>query len=298
MNKIDYLSLDGNSLHLFATVLETLSVTKSAERLGVTQSAVSHALDKLRVALDDPLFVRSGRGIVPTERALMLRSPVEDILERLKTLTDSRQFDPTTDKIDFTIAANDFTRSLIFPKITKSIYDQSINARFTFLPAHVPDPAMLRQNRCDFLLTPFPPDGNDIYQVRLFSDSIKCFYDAQIRKPPSSKNELLSANHIDVIFEDHGSVMNSLFAGFDLAAYPKPKICVPSFDAVTEFIFGTDLVTIQAGRMHETTLKNLDCADLPFRARKLTIYLVWHRRSHYDPAHIWMRSLIKNAVSG
>lgn len=297
MKNIDHLSLDGNSLHLFATVLETLSVTKAAERLAMSQSAVSHTLDKLRLALDDPLFVRSGRGIVPTERALMLREDVQDILGRLKALTDSRPFDPTKDKIGFTIAANDFTRSLIFPKITKLIFDQSINARFTFLPARVPDSALLRQDHCDFLLTPFPPEGDDIYQVRLFSDSLKCFYDSQIRKSPSSKNELLSANHLDVAFADHGSVINALFTGFDLAAFPKPKISVPSFDAVTEFISGTDLVTVQAGLMHETTLKHLDCADLPFRSRKLTIYLVWHRRSHYDPAHIWMRSLIKNVGS-
>ncbi len=294
MKNIDHLSLDGRSLHLFATVLDSLSVTKAAERMDLSQSAVSHTLDKLRIALDDPLFVRSGRGIVPTERALMLREPIQDILDRLKGLTDSRQFDPTKDKMRFTIAANDFTRSLIFPKITKLIFEQSINARFIFIPARLPDLALLRQDNCDFLLTPFPPEGDDIFQVRLFSDNLKCFYDGRIRKAPTSKNELLSASHLDVVFDDYGSVMNALFTGFNLAAYPKPKISVPSFDAVTEFITGTDLVTILVGRMHETTLKHLNCADLPFRARKLTIYLVWHRRSHYDPAHNWMRTLIKN----
>ena len=293
MKNIDHLSLDGHSLHLFATVLETLSVTKTAEQLGLSQSAVSHSLDKLRIALDDKLFVRSGRGIVPTERALMLHESVQDILDRLKGLTDSRHFDPANAKMRFTIAANDFTRSLIFPKIIKLIFDQSINARFTFLPARVPDTTLLRQGHCDFLLTPFPPEGDDIFQVRLFSDSLKCFYDGQIRKAPSSKNELLSANHLDVTFDNHGSVMHSLFTEFDLAAFPQPKIRVPTFDAVTEFISGTDMVTVQVGRMHETTLKQLDCSDLPFKARKLTIYLIWHRRSHHDPAHIWMRSMIK-----
>ena len=280
-------------MFLFVTVLDTLSVTKTAERLSLSQSAVSHSLDKLRIALDDPLFVRSGRGIVPTERALMLRESVQEILDRLKGLTDSRQFDPVNAKMRFTVAANDFTRSLIFPKITKFIFDQAINARFTFLPARLPDSALLRQGHCDFLLTPFPPEGDDIYQVRLFSDTLKCFYDGEIRKAPISKNELLSASHLDVTFDDHGSVMHSLFTEFDLAAFPQPKIKVPSFDAVTEFIAGTDLVTVQVGLMHEATLKDLDCADLPFKARKLTIYLVWHRRSHHDPAHIWMRSLIK-----
>ena len=62
MSKIDHLGLDGNALTTFLTVLEEMSVSRAAERLGVTQSAVSHTLDKLRVILDDPLFVRVGRG--------------------------------------------------------------------------------------------------------------------------------------------------------------------------------------------------------------------------------------------
>ena len=70
MNRIDHLDLDGKSLTTFLTVLEEMSVSRAAERLGVTQSAVSHALDKLRTILDDPLFVRVGRGIEPTARGM------------------------------------------------------------------------------------------------------------------------------------------------------------------------------------------------------------------------------------
>ena len=73
MNKIDYLGLDGNTLRTFLTVLEEMSVSRAAERLGVTQSAVSHTLDKLRVIFGDPLFVRVGRGIESTARARALR---------------------------------------------------------------------------------------------------------------------------------------------------------------------------------------------------------------------------------
>ncbi|NNC55331.1 MAG: LysR family transcriptional regulator, partial [Pseudomonadales bacterium] len=62
MKNINYLSLDGQSLTTFLAVLEELSVSRAAERLGVTQSAVSHTLTKLRLAMGDPLFVRSGRG--------------------------------------------------------------------------------------------------------------------------------------------------------------------------------------------------------------------------------------------
>lgn len=75
-------------------MLEELSVTGAANRLGVTQSAVSHILDKLRLAVGDPLFVRSGRGIVPTERAIALHEPIRSVLDELKGLTNERVFDP------------------------------------------------------------------------------------------------------------------------------------------------------------------------------------------------------------
>ena len=295
MKKIDYLSLDGNNLLILVAVLEELSVTKAAERLGITQSAVSHTLDKLRIAFEDPLFVRSGRGIVPTERALGLLAPVNDVLDRLKSLTDRRQFDPTIGELEFTVAANDFPRSLIFPSIVKMMNEQSINARILFLPSRIPDVALLRRDHCDVVITPFPPEGEDIFQVRLFSDNLMCFFDENLRKAPTSKHELLSANHIDVVFENQGSVMQTILPGLDLKILHKPRITVPNFAAVTEFILGTDLITVQLGRMAETSLKDLSCSPLPFKTRKLHIYMAWHRRYKGDPAHAWLRELIKNA---
>ena len=115
MSKIDYLSLDGNSLLVFITVLEEMSVTRAAERLGVTQSAVSHTLDKLRTALGDSLFVRSGRGIVATEKALELYKPTQAALDSLKQLTDNRYFDPTEAEMEFKIAAKRFHPFIYIP---------------------------------------------------------------------------------------------------------------------------------------------------------------------------------------
>ena len=77
MRKIDHLGLDGNTLQTFLTVLEEASVSKAAVRPGVSQSAVSHTLDKLRLTFDDSLFVRDGRGIIPTAKAQKLPDKYE-----------------------------------------------------------------------------------------------------------------------------------------------------------------------------------------------------------------------------
>jgi len=183
MKNIDFLSLDGRSLRTFLVVLEEQSVSRAAARLGVTQSAVSHLLDKLRLALGDPLFVRAGRNIAPTERAIDLRQPIQAVLDGMKALTDQRVFDPGLGQLEFTIAANDFQRDLIFPSLMRQLARENVDARFRFIPSGIPAANLLRQARCQLLITPFPPEAPDIYQLRLFDDQVKCFYRCAVRLP-------------------------------------------------------------------------------------------------------------------
>jgi DNA-binding transcriptional LysR family regulator len=117
MKKIDIRSVDGQLLSTFLLVLEESSVTRAAERLGVTQSSVSHSLGRLRSVFDDPLFVRSGQSLLPTERAISLREPVHAVLDGLEGLTHQRNFDPFNDDLFFIVAANDTQRELIFPTL-------------------------------------------------------------------------------------------------------------------------------------------------------------------------------------
>ena len=117
MSKIDFTDLDGKVLRIFLTILEESSVSKAADRLGVTQSAISHTLAKLRQVLGDPLFVRSGQGLTPTERALALQEPVRNVLDGMRALTDERPFDPLSEQMEIRIATNDMPRELIFPDL-------------------------------------------------------------------------------------------------------------------------------------------------------------------------------------
>src|SRR5205814_5676528 len=89
MNKIDHLALDGHALELFLAVLEEGSVTAAATRLGLTQSAVSHALNKLRRIVGDPLFAKSGRGIVATAHALTLAAKARALIDEMRSFAGS-----------------------------------------------------------------------------------------------------------------------------------------------------------------------------------------------------------------
>ena len=117
MNKIDWLSLDARLLQLLVTVQEAGSVTGAAQRLGLTQSAVSHGLDRLRAIVGDPLFVKSGRGIVATAQAGLLAQRARHLLDELEAFSVAAGFEPARLNTCFTIAANDLQRDLLLPPL-------------------------------------------------------------------------------------------------------------------------------------------------------------------------------------
>ena len=94
LNPVDYSDLDGKLLQLLVAVVEEGSITRAAHRLGVTQSAVSHLLGKLRAIVDDPLVVKSGRGIVATARAEMLAVQARALLDEMRRFATADRFDP------------------------------------------------------------------------------------------------------------------------------------------------------------------------------------------------------------
>ena len=294
MNKIDYLSLNGKGLKTFLVVLEESSISKAAERLGVTQSAVSHTLDKLRIALGDPLFVRAGRNIRATERAIELRQPVRDILDDIKALTEQRLFDPTLGQLEFTVAANDFQRDLIFPALIRSLTAEGVRCHFHFTPSGIPSTELLRQDRCQLLVTPFPPNGPDIFQQRLFTDKLDCFYDASVRKPPASEDEFFDSEFINVRFnETDSSVPTNLPEGRQMTT----AISVPNFSAAARFLAGSDLLSVMPARMRHLDYKDFASVPLPYQVEPISMYMVWHRRDHTDPASLWLRKQILGAVT-
>ncbi len=295
MKKIDFLSLDGRSLKTFLIVLEEMSISKAATRLGVTQSAVSHILDKLRLTLGDPLFVRAGRNIAATPRALALREPAREILDKLKALTDERIFDPRLGQLEFTIAANDFQRELIFPDLSRQLIEEGIDVRFRFIPSRNQANELLQQSRCHLVVTPYPPEGANIFQTRLFDDQSVCFYDGRRRRPPKTRQAFLDSDYIEVRFSDEDSAMRRIqrTLGEDLS---QPRFSVPNFSAVAAMLRGSQCIAALPSLMAKVNLQDFNQAPLPFASPPFTMYMTWHRRDHLDPASQWLRQRIKERI--
>src|SRR5688572_9283647 len=113
--------LDVALLRNFCVLIAEESVSRAADRIGIGQPAMSHALARLRDAFDDPLLVRSQHRMVPTAKAMELHETVKDILARIDRLQAPAQFDPLTTPVQFTVTATEFVEYLVFPRLMQRL---------------------------------------------------------------------------------------------------------------------------------------------------------------------------------
>lgn len=301
MKEIDHLALDGHALALFLAVLEEGSVTGAATRLGLTQSAVSHGLRKLRRIVGDPLFAKSGRGIVATAHAHALAEKARALIDEMRSFAGGTTFDPAVAQLALTIAANDFQRDLLLPGFFRQVADKVRTLNLRVIPSQSPSPATLRENRCDLLITPLPPSGIDIVQKRLLQDHYVCYYDAKSRSAPATRAAYLAARHITVVYTDNERLdfdRRLAVSGFhrDIA------ISVPSFSGVSAFLRGSNMLASMPSLLAKSLMRDFAHVRIPLtnpmRAMAvLPMFMVWHQRYQKDPAHRWIRQQLEAAAA-
>lgn len=296
MSDFDYSHLDGKLLQLLLAVLEEQSVTGAAQRLGVTQSAVSHLLGKLRQITGDPLFVKSGRGIVATARAEALALHARLLLEDMRRFAAGDEFHPATLHTTFTIAANDFQRDLLLPPLLQRLRAQAPGVRLRVIPSEVPRAEMLREGDCQLVISPRPPDASDILHKRLFEDDYRVFYDASQREAPLRLADYQAAEHVTVLY----SPRRMLEVDQQLAARGIERrfaVSVPSFAGIPAFLRGSPLLATLPGLLGRGLMRDFASCPLPARVGRMPMYLIWHLKYRHDPAHSWLRRELEQVVA-
>lgn len=295
MSKFDWSDLDGRLLQLLVAVVEAGSITGAAQRLDVTQSAVSHLLDKLRAITGDALFVKSGRGIVATARAEALAGEARELLRQMERFARSGDFDPGRWQTCFTIAANDFQRDLLLPPLMAHLRAQAPGVALRVIPSDVPTLEMLRHEHCQLVISPRPPEGSDILQKRLFEDRYRVFYDPAVRAAPKSLADYQAARHITVVYEPRRAL--------DLDQWLTARgvqrrfaVMVPGFAGLPAFLHGSDLLATVPELLQSSMLRGLACAKPPLPCPPMPMYMVWHARHQQDAAHRWMRERLEGVV--
>lgn len=295
MSKFDWSDLDARLLQLLVAVVEAGSITGAALRLGVTQSAVSHLLDKLRGITGDALFVKSGRGIVATARAEALAAQARELLGELERFARSGEFDPARWQTTFTIAANDFQRDVLLPSLVARLRAQAPGVALRVIPSDVPTLEMLRHEHCQLVVSPRPPEGSDILQKRLFEDRYRVFYDPAVRAAPRGRADYLAADHITVLYEPRRALdLDQWLAARGVQR--RFAVMVPGFAGLGAFLRGSDLLATVPGLLQAHSLRGLASAEPPVPCPALPMYMIWHVRHQHDAAHRWLRDQLEAVV--
>jgi DNA-binding transcriptional LysR family regulator len=296
MSRFDHSDIDGRLLQVLLAVFEEQSVTRAAARLDVTQSAVSHLLDKLREIVGDPLFVKSGRGIVATARAEALAAHARVLLDGLRNFAAAGRFDPATFEGPLTIAANDLQRDLLLPLLLRTARVRAPGLALRIIPSDVPEAEMLRDGSCQLVITPRPPEAGDILQKRLFEDRYLVYFDAGQRDAPRGLDDYLASEHCSV----HYAARRTLDIDEWIAARDHRRrfaVTVPGFAGIGPFLRGSTRLATLPGLLRANLLRGLAVAPPPFDCPPMPMYMVWHLRHHADPMHQWLREELQAVVA-
>ncbi|WP_104399447.1 LysR family transcriptional regulator [Vibrio penaeicida] len=296
MHKTDYLAIDGKLLTQFLAIYDFQSVSRAAQHLNINQSSASHALERLRKILDDPLFVRSGRGLIPTERADTVALDARLVLAKLEAMSTDMTYDPSTDKGEFTIMANDYEIEHILKPVFPLFQQQApeLTIRIIHAISGLDIPTALREGVADLAINPdIDIDATDIRQKRLISDFDVVYYDPSHRSAPSSVGEYCNARHGIIVLGD----IKKTEADNQLVARGKERkiaIKTSSFNVLASLIRGTDIITTMPSRLSESIFNGLAQCPPPVDLAPYSIVQLWHQQNSHSARHKWVRETIQS----
>ena len=172
MSDVHFNALDLNLLRVLDALLEERSATRAGERLGLSQSAVSHALNRLRYALKDELFVRSPDGLEPTPRAMLIGPQLRQGLMQLQLAVVDAEFAPATANRQFVIACSDYGSATIVPGLMARLRDRAPGADLRVVPSQAGVAEALQTGRVDLAIGAFGHIADRFASEELFQETL------------------------------------------------------------------------------------------------------------------------------
>jgi len=295
----DLRRIDLNLLVILDALLGEQHVTRAAERLHLSQPAVSHALARLRDLLGDPLLVRAGSGLAPTARALELVAPLAEALAQVQSLLAPNTFDPASARRTFRLAMSDYGAAIILPSLIRTLRREAPGIDLQI--SHASREGMvegLLNGDIDLAAGVLPELPGELHSTPLFEERYACLLDRQ-SLPASGVLDLptyLSRPH--VLLEMRGSgtpeIERTLTA---LRERRRVAVSLPHWSVAPQFISGTDLILTVASR----ALKDVDDDSLivvppPFEIAPFTFVSAWHKRRGGDQALNWLNRRIGEGI--
>jgi DNA-binding transcriptional LysR family regulator len=300
MHELHLGSVDLNLLVVLDALLAERNVTRAAARVGISQSAASHALARLRALTGDELLVRGREGMVPTLRGDALAAPVRKALEEIaRALAPPGAFDPATARGKVLIGTSDYAELVLLPRVFARLAREAPRLDLRVLTLSDDLAPTLATGVVDLAIAPLPPadERPGIYAKRLFDESFVCV----VRKghPLATKKLTLArfaaAAHalISPRGKEGGFVDDALAR---LGTQRRVAIATPHFLVAPHLVASSDLILTLAERVAQVLAVPLGLAVLTpppeLELARFTMSAVWHERTNGDPTLRWVRELI------
>jgi DNA-binding transcriptional LysR family regulator len=283
---------DLNLLVIFTTIMEQRSISKAANELGLSPSAVSHALRRLRTMLNDQLFYRTAKGLEPTERAKDIVVRVEDGLSHLSgAITAQQQFVPAESKRVFSMQLAGYVSGFFLPSFSNRIREEAPGITIDILPFPVSTDTPWDRVDAQIRLTPGRLKPKAVRSRRLMADDIVVL----MRPDHPSASEPMTAElyarlpHVKLSQASTGTtVIDDSLAQRGLERHS--ALIVSSWDPIPDVLMRTDLIAIAPKQLLslDPRLKHLKSAPLPLEDVVFSFDLCWDQTSEKESGHKWL----------
>ena len=289
--------IDLNLLVVFNQLLMDRRVSTTADKLGLSQPAVSNALKRLRTLLKDELFVRTARGMEPTPYALNLVEPMGYALGTLQNALNQRDsFDPATSERTFTLGLTDIGEIYFMPTLMESLSRVAPRIKISTLrhnSGHLSED--MASGNVDIAVGLLPSLTTGFFQRRLFKQRYVCLFRQNHPRAhnPITLAQFKSLSHVGVTSANtgHGEVVDWMERK---GIQRHIQLHVPHFVAVGHILQSSDLIATVPERFAQKCAApfQLETSPLPFKLPDIAINLFWHAKYNREPANMWLRQLM------
>lgn len=288
---------DLNLLKAFDAIYKERNVTRAAERISISQPAMSAVLNRLRNLFNDPLFIRDKFGVAPTEKATTIHPDIERALDILDSLVQSEQlFTPLTEKRTFTIAANEYFQIVILPPLLQYLRQHAPNIRIncSTFTQDLSNTGMITGG-VDLAFGRISDPADNLVVREAMKESLACL----VSQKHSTIKHRISVQQLEkfshVVVKPYGKLKTGVFQSLSSQKIKRNVACtVTHFHMVTNLLIDSDYIAILPQQLCNLFTQNKQIKQLkpPIDLGEFPFHLAWHRRYQNDPAHQWLRQQI------
>ncbi|AHG42739.1 LysR family transcriptional regulator [Pseudomonas syringae CC1557] len=291
--------MDMNLITVFGALLECRSVSRAADRIGLSQPAMSAALARLRVQFDDPLFVRSGSEMKPSPRAIALAPAIEKVLQTVREeLLQPALFDPAQCTRAFSILVPDIGEVVIVPSLLRALTLVAPSATLRVMScARAATLEILDSGDAELAIGYFPDlERAQYFQQKLFDSAHICVMRAEhpllAGGTHLSLEAYLDADHVVVRVDGRHHFIEQFMVENCLRISVRLELA--HFMSLLPVLENSDLLaTVPSDIAHVfARYANVRLVTLPMSPPCIPVRQYWHERVHKDAAHIWLRGLV------